>query len=61
MGHPILQEGRETVNKRVKAAETLVSQLSDLYQGADPPTRKRINQALFAGFDVDADGWLLPD
>jgi hypothetical protein len=34
----------------------LVSQLLDIYVAADPSLRRRINQACFDGFDVDANG-----
>lgn len=46
----------EMVQKRVSAAVKLVSQLHDVYLGADDQVRRRINQAVWAGFDVDQDG-----
>ena len=46
----------ETVSQRVSAAMKLVSQLHDVYLGASDTTRKRINQAVWEGFDVDDQG-----
>ena len=46
----------ETVSQRVSAAMKLVSQLHDVYLGASDATRKRINQAVWEGFDVDDQG-----
>ncbi len=46
----------ETVSKRLSAAIKLVSQLHDIYIGASDATRKRINQAVWEGFDVDDEG-----
>jgi hypothetical protein len=45
-----------TVNRRVSAAVKLVSQLHDIYVGADDQIRMRINQAVWEGLDVDVDG-----
>ncbi len=46
----------ETVSQRVSAAIKLVSQLHDVYLEASDATRKRINQAVWEGFDVDDQG-----
>jgi site-specific DNA recombinase len=46
----------QAVQRRLTAALGLVSQLSDIYANSDEATRKRINQAAWAGFDVDDDG-----
>jgi DNA invertase Pin-like site-specific DNA recombinase len=46
----------EEIEGNVYAAVGLVSQLFDLYSSADSVLRRRLNQACFAGLDVDADG-----
>jgi len=46
----------ENVEHNVNAAVKLASELSDIYLEADPTMRRRINQASWEGFDVDADG-----
>ena len=46
----------EKVERDVNAAVMLVSQLFDIYVQADPVMRRRINQASWDGFDVDAEG-----
>lgn len=43
-------------NQRVGAAVKLVSQLHNIYVGAEDAVRKRINQAVWDGFDVDDNG-----
>jgi site-specific DNA recombinase len=46
----------ESVRSQVNAAISLISQLHDLYIRADLGIRRRINQACWDGFDVDAEG-----
>ncbi len=43
-------------NQRVSAAVKLVSQLRNIYVGAEDAVRKRINQAVWDCFDVDDNG-----
>jgi site-specific DNA recombinase len=44
-----------TVERNVRAAIGLVSQLHDIYLKSEPVMRRRINQACWAGFDIDDD------
>jgi site-specific DNA recombinase len=46
----------EQVEENVNAAVALASQLFDIYLTAEPTLRRRINQACWDGFDLDADG-----
>jgi DNA invertase Pin-like site-specific DNA recombinase len=44
------------VERNIEAALGLTCELHNIYIGADPTMRRRINQACWDGFDVDANG-----